>query len=149
MRVQDTSGTYYWHIPTGTTQWEPPLGTGTGDSTGNTPSKEAQVSGRLGPRLPGGLAWASTPWAALAGCGGATGEGTAPGCSLRQWPCSAGPQPSGGTCVDPRPPAALVALPPFSALSAFPRRELALPLGLRGAGRVLGCLHPMQEQEHH
>uniref|UniRef100_A0A452SJW5 Amyloid beta precursor protein binding family B member 1 n=1 Tax=Ursus americanus TaxID=9643 RepID=A0A452SJW5_URSAM len=23
MRVQDTSGTYYWHIPTGTTQWEP------------------------------------------------------------------------------------------------------------------------------
>uniref|UniRef100_A0A8C1P0U5 Amyloid beta (A4) precursor protein-binding, family B, member 1 (Fe65) n=1 Tax=Cyprinus carpio TaxID=7962 RepID=A0A8C1P0U5_CYPCA len=24
MRVQDTSGTYYWHIPTGTTQWEPP-----------------------------------------------------------------------------------------------------------------------------
>ncbi|XP_043928970.1 amyloid-beta A4 precursor protein-binding family B member 1 [Protopterus annectens] len=24
MRVHDTSGTYYWHIPTGTTQWEPP-----------------------------------------------------------------------------------------------------------------------------
>ncbi|XP_019905756.1 amyloid-beta A4 precursor protein-binding family B member 1 isoform X1 [Esox lucius] len=24
MRVRDTSGTYYWHIPTGTTQWEPP-----------------------------------------------------------------------------------------------------------------------------
>ncbi|KAG8453099.1 hypothetical protein GDO86_004785 [Hymenochirus boettgeri] len=24
MRVQDTSGTYYWHVPTGTTQWEPP-----------------------------------------------------------------------------------------------------------------------------
>ncbi|XP_028818538.1 amyloid-beta A4 precursor protein-binding family B member 1-like [Denticeps clupeoides] len=25
MRVRDTSGTYYWHIPTGTTQWDPPL----------------------------------------------------------------------------------------------------------------------------
>uniref|UniRef100_A0A4W3HX43 Amyloid beta precursor protein binding family B member 1 n=1 Tax=Callorhinchus milii TaxID=7868 RepID=A0A4W3HX43_CALMI len=25
MRVRDTSGTYYWHIPTGTTQWEPPV----------------------------------------------------------------------------------------------------------------------------
>ncbi|KAM5180436.1 LOW QUALITY PROTEIN: amyloid beta precursor protein binding family B member 1 [Mantella aurantiaca] len=24
VRVQDTSGTYYWHVPTGTTQWEPP-----------------------------------------------------------------------------------------------------------------------------
>uniref|UniRef100_A0AAY4ANA0 Uncharacterized protein n=1 Tax=Denticeps clupeoides TaxID=299321 RepID=A0AAY4ANA0_9TELE len=24
MRVRDTTGTYYWHIPTGTTQWEPP-----------------------------------------------------------------------------------------------------------------------------
>uniref|UniRef100_A0A674K0L6 WW domain-containing protein n=1 Tax=Terrapene triunguis TaxID=2587831 RepID=A0A674K0L6_9SAUR len=24
VRVQDASGTYYWHIPTGTTQWEPP-----------------------------------------------------------------------------------------------------------------------------
>uniref|UniRef100_A0A8C7THM3 Amyloid beta A4 protein-binding family B member 1 n=1 Tax=Oncorhynchus mykiss TaxID=8022 RepID=A0A8C7THM3_ONCMY len=24
MRVRDESGTYYWHIPTGTTQWEPP-----------------------------------------------------------------------------------------------------------------------------
>lgn len=31
MRVRDTSGTYYWHIPTGTTQWEPPCGGG-GDS---------------------------------------------------------------------------------------------------------------------
>ncbi|XP_062983391.1 amyloid beta precursor protein binding family B member 1 [Elgaria multicarinata webbii] len=44
MRVQDTSGTYYWHIPTGTTQWEPPLGSGSSDSTGNTPSKEAQFT---------------------------------------------------------------------------------------------------------
>ncbi|TRY78995.1 hypothetical protein DNTS_005029, partial [Danionella cerebrum] len=24
MRMQDTSGTYYWHVPTGTTQWESP-----------------------------------------------------------------------------------------------------------------------------
>uniref|UniRef100_A0A8C4WN45 Amyloid beta protein binding family B member 1 n=1 Tax=Gopherus evgoodei TaxID=1825980 RepID=A0A8C4WN45_9SAUR len=27
-RVQDASGTYYWHIPTGTTQWEPPTDLG-------------------------------------------------------------------------------------------------------------------------
>ncbi|XP_032401414.1 amyloid-beta A4 precursor protein-binding family B member 1 isoform X1 [Xiphophorus hellerii] len=33
MRVRDTSGTYYWHIPTGTTQWEPPSPLGkVGDS---------------------------------------------------------------------------------------------------------------------
>ncbi|XP_013924310.1 PREDICTED: amyloid beta A4 precursor protein-binding family B member 1-like [Thamnophis sirtalis] len=37
MRVQDTSGTYYWHIPTGTTQWEPP-------SAGNTPTRETQLT---------------------------------------------------------------------------------------------------------
>ncbi|XP_075578930.1 amyloid beta precursor protein binding family B member 1-like, partial [Pelecanus crispus] len=24
LRVQDASGPYYWHVPTGTTQWEPP-----------------------------------------------------------------------------------------------------------------------------
>uniref|UniRef100_A0A8C4WN19 Amyloid beta protein binding family B member 1 n=1 Tax=Gopherus evgoodei TaxID=1825980 RepID=A0A8C4WN19_9SAUR len=28
VRVQDASGTYYWHIPTGTTQWEPPTDLG-------------------------------------------------------------------------------------------------------------------------
>lgn len=28
MRVRDTTGTYYWHIPTGTTQWEPPSSLG-------------------------------------------------------------------------------------------------------------------------
>uniref|UniRef100_A0A8C3FJ40 Amyloid beta protein binding family B member 1 n=1 Tax=Chrysemys picta bellii TaxID=8478 RepID=A0A8C3FJ40_CHRPI len=28
VRVQDASGTYYWHIPTGTTQWEPPADLG-------------------------------------------------------------------------------------------------------------------------
>nr|XP_028581308.1 amyloid-beta A4 precursor protein-binding family B member 1 isoform X1 [Podarcis muralis] len=44
MRVQDTSGTYYWHIPTGTTQWEPPSGGGGSDSLGNTPSKERQLT---------------------------------------------------------------------------------------------------------
>ncbi|KAM3836478.1 amyloid beta precursor protein binding family B member 1 isoform 2-T3 [Vipera latastei] len=44
MRVQDTSGTYYWHIPTGTTQWEPPLCGGRGDSAGNTPTRETQLT---------------------------------------------------------------------------------------------------------
>ncbi|XP_066475774.1 amyloid beta precursor protein binding family B member 1 [Tiliqua scincoides] len=44
MRVQDTSGTYYWHIPTGTTQWEPPPGSGSSDSAGNTPSRETQLT---------------------------------------------------------------------------------------------------------
>lgn len=44
MRVQDTSGTYYWHIPTGTTQWEPPQGSGSSDSAGNTPSRETQLT---------------------------------------------------------------------------------------------------------
>lgn len=51
MRVQDTSGTYYWHIPTGTTQWEPPLCGGRGDSAGNTPTRETQVKG-----------WGAWPW---------------------------------------------------------------------------------------
>ncbi|XP_063162144.1 amyloid beta precursor protein binding family B member 1 isoform X2 [Candoia aspera] len=44
MRVQDTSGTYYWHIPTGTTQWEPPLRRGSGDLAGHTPPREAQLT---------------------------------------------------------------------------------------------------------
>lgn len=52
MRVQDTSGTYYWHIPTGTTQWEPPSTQCNGDGTlkqcttseGNTPSEEQQLT---------------------------------------------------------------------------------------------------------
>ncbi|XP_065690465.1 amyloid beta precursor protein binding family B member 1 isoform X2 [Patagioenas fasciata] len=26
LRVQDASGPYYWHVPTGTTQWQPPPG---------------------------------------------------------------------------------------------------------------------------
>ncbi|XP_062423544.1 amyloid beta precursor protein binding family B member 1 isoform X1 [Rhea pennata] len=47
MRVQDTSGTYYWHIPTGTTQWEPPSGLARGSahsSQGNTPSEEQPLA---------------------------------------------------------------------------------------------------------
>uniref|UniRef100_A0A672H2X7 Amyloid beta (A4) precursor protein-binding, family B, member 1 (Fe65) n=1 Tax=Salarias fasciatus TaxID=181472 RepID=A0A672H2X7_SALFA len=52
MRVRDTSGTYYWHIPTGTTQWEPPSPLGKiGDSTlsstmslETTPCEEPEVS---------------------------------------------------------------------------------------------------------
>lgn len=51
MRVRDTSGTYYWHIPTGTTQWEPPSPLGkVGDSTMSstmsletTPCEETEV----------------------------------------------------------------------------------------------------------
>uniref|UniRef100_A0A8B9GRI8 Amyloid beta precursor protein binding family B member 1 n=1 Tax=Astyanax mexicanus TaxID=7994 RepID=A0A8B9GRI8_ASTMX len=51
MRVRDTSGTYYWHIPTGTTQWEPPSPLEEGaaperpssTSPAITPSEEPQV----------------------------------------------------------------------------------------------------------
>ncbi|KAM3932823.1 amyloid beta precursor protein binding family B member 1 isoform 2-T2 [Leptodactylus fuscus] len=48
MRVQDTSGTYYWHVPTGTTQWEPPSDLGGGEpkmyspSTEQTPTEEEE-----------------------------------------------------------------------------------------------------------
>ncbi|MFT7818407.1 amyloid beta A4 precursor protein-binding family B member 1 isoform X2 [Arapaima gigas] len=50
MRVRDTSGTYYWHIPTGTTQWEPPspleeggtCGRPSSTSPGITPTEEPQ-----------------------------------------------------------------------------------------------------------
>lgn len=41
MRVQDTSGTYYWHIPTGTTQWEPPGRAS--PSQESSPREESQV----------------------------------------------------------------------------------------------------------
>lgn len=52
MRVRDTSGTYYWHIPTGTTQWTPPSPLGkVGDSMMSstmsletTPCEEPDVS---------------------------------------------------------------------------------------------------------
>lgn len=51
MRVRDTSGTYYWHIPTGTTQWEPPSPLGKVDgsmmsssmSLETTPCEEPEV----------------------------------------------------------------------------------------------------------
>ncbi|KAK1800511.1 hypothetical protein P4O66_005737, partial [Electrophorus voltai] len=51
MRVRDTSGTYYWHIPTGTTQWEPPSPLEEGaaqerpssTSPAITPSEEPQI----------------------------------------------------------------------------------------------------------
>ncbi|XP_044521774.1 amyloid-beta A4 precursor protein-binding family B member 1 isoform X4 [Gracilinanus agilis] len=42
MRVQDTSGTYYWHIPTGTTQWEPPGRAP--PSQGSSPTEEPQLT---------------------------------------------------------------------------------------------------------
>ncbi|KAM4047893.1 amyloid beta precursor protein binding family B member 1 [Anomaloglossus baeobatrachus] len=47
MRVQDTSGTYYWHVPTGTTQWEPPSDLGNGEPkmyspTEQTPTEEEE-----------------------------------------------------------------------------------------------------------
>nr|XP_003230378.2 PREDICTED: amyloid beta A4 precursor protein-binding family B member 1 [Anolis carolinensis] len=54
MRVQDTSGTYYWHIPTGTTQWEPPRGrrgaphdnndNNADDAGGGSPPREGQLT---------------------------------------------------------------------------------------------------------
>ncbi|XP_062869832.1 amyloid beta precursor protein binding family B member 1 [Trichomycterus rosablanca] len=52
MRVRDTSGTYYWHIPTGTTQWEPPSPMEEGavperpssTSPAITPSEEPQIT---------------------------------------------------------------------------------------------------------
>ncbi|XP_018586227.1 amyloid-beta A4 precursor protein-binding family B member 1 isoform X2 [Scleropages formosus] len=52
MRVRDTSGTYYWHIPTGTTQWEPPSPLEEGStserpsstSPGITPTEEPQLT---------------------------------------------------------------------------------------------------------
>uniref|UniRef100_A0A8C8CQ43 Uncharacterized protein n=1 Tax=Oncorhynchus tshawytscha TaxID=74940 RepID=A0A8C8CQ43_ONCTS len=51
MRVRDESGTYYWHIPTGTTQWEPPSPLEEGEAPERpsstspviTPSEEPQV----------------------------------------------------------------------------------------------------------
>uniref|UniRef100_A0A670Z2P5 WW domain-containing protein n=1 Tax=Pseudonaja textilis TaxID=8673 RepID=A0A670Z2P5_PSETE len=81
MRVQDTSGTYYWHIPTGTTQWEPPLCNGRGDSAGNTPTRETQVEGwgvvlaPFCPKAPSSnpgwpMGWAKSPRGHGVGVGG-------------------------------------------------------------------------------
>ncbi|NWS07915.1 APBB1 protein, partial [Motacilla alba] len=44
LRVQDTSGTYYWHVPTGTTQWEPPGGAHETPSDGSTPTEGPTLS---------------------------------------------------------------------------------------------------------
>ncbi|KAJ7427051.1 Amyloid beta A4 precursor protein-binding family B member 1 [Willisornis vidua] len=44
LRVQDTSGTYYWHVPTGTTQWEPPGGSRETPSDGSTPTEGPTLS---------------------------------------------------------------------------------------------------------
>ncbi|NXG13067.1 APBB1 protein, partial [Grallaria varia] len=44
LRVQDTSGTYYWHVPTGTTQWEPPGGPREIPSDGSTPTEGPALS---------------------------------------------------------------------------------------------------------
>ncbi|NWU85371.1 APBB1 protein, partial [Onychorhynchus coronatus] len=44
LRVQDTSGTYYWHVPTGTTQWEPPGGPNETPSDGSTPTEGPTLS---------------------------------------------------------------------------------------------------------
>uniref|UniRef100_A0A8C3Y118 Amyloid beta precursor protein binding family B member 1 n=1 Tax=Catharus ustulatus TaxID=91951 RepID=A0A8C3Y118_CATUS len=48
LRVQDTSGTYYWHVPTGTTQWEPPGGPHETPSDGSTPTEGPTVSRESG-----------------------------------------------------------------------------------------------------
>ncbi|NWV76041.1 APBB1 protein, partial [Dasyornis broadbenti] len=44
LRVQDTSGTYYWHVPTGTTQWEPPGRPHETPSDGSTPTEGPALS---------------------------------------------------------------------------------------------------------
>ncbi|NXB97865.1 APBB1 protein, partial [Orthonyx spaldingii] len=44
LRVQDTSGTYYWHVPTGTTQWEPPGAPHETPSDGSPPTEGPALS---------------------------------------------------------------------------------------------------------
>lgn len=44
MRVRDTSGTYYWHIPTGTTQWEPPSPLGKVNDSMMSPSMSLETT---------------------------------------------------------------------------------------------------------
>ncbi|KAI1883704.1 hypothetical protein AGOR_G00234290 [Albula goreensis] len=49
-KITDMAGIYYWHIPTGTTQWERPtgrLGTGTGASTATHVPAPASPQGAL------------------------------------------------------------------------------------------------------
>uniref|UniRef100_A0A803W086 WW domain-containing protein n=1 Tax=Ficedula albicollis TaxID=59894 RepID=A0A803W086_FICAL len=71
MRVQDTSGTYYWHVPTGTTQWEPPGGPHETPSDGSTPTEGPTVSGDWG--------WAG------AGGGWGVGQGVGQGNGVLGW----------------------------------------------------------------
>uniref|UniRef100_A0A8C3H8N1 Amyloid beta protein binding family B member 1 n=1 Tax=Chrysemys picta bellii TaxID=8478 RepID=A0A8C3H8N1_CHRPI len=71
VRVQDASGTYYWHIPTGTTQWEPPADLGQGE--GGDPGAGAAGLGPAHP--PPGIA---EPQVSRAGLGFSGGAGSGP-----------------------------------------------------------------------
>ncbi|KAG7484383.1 hypothetical protein MATL_G00049010 [Megalops atlanticus] len=53
MRVRDTSGTYYWHIPTGTTQWEPP----SPQEEGGAPERPSSTSPAITPSEEPQLTW--------------------------------------------------------------------------------------------
>ncbi|XP_035290104.1 amyloid-beta A4 precursor protein-binding family B member 1-like isoform X3 [Anguilla anguilla] len=55
MRVRDTSGTYYWHIPTGTTQWDPPSPL----EEGGAPRDPSSTSPGLTPTEEPELTWSS------------------------------------------------------------------------------------------
>ncbi|XP_071024040.1 amyloid beta precursor protein binding family B member 1-like isoform X2 [Oncorhynchus clarkii lewisi] len=55
MRVRDESGTYYWHIPTGTTQWEPPSPI----EEGEAPERPSSTSPAITPNAEPTLMWNS------------------------------------------------------------------------------------------
>ncbi|KAJ7995849.1 hypothetical protein DPEC_G00230990 [Dallia pectoralis] len=55
MRVRDESGTFYWHIPTGTTQWEPPSPLEEVD----TPERTSSTSPAITPSEEPQLTWNS------------------------------------------------------------------------------------------
>ncbi|XP_055799077.1 amyloid beta precursor protein binding family B member 1-like isoform X2 [Salvelinus fontinalis] len=55
MRVRDESGTYYWHIPTGTTQWEPPSLL----EEGEAPERPSSTSPAITPNAEPTLMWNS------------------------------------------------------------------------------------------
>nr|XP_046175509.1 amyloid beta precursor protein binding family B member 1-like isoform X4 [Oncorhynchus gorbuscha] len=55
MRVRDESGTYYWHIPTGTTQWEPPSPL----EEGEAPERPSSTSPAITPNVEPTLMWNS------------------------------------------------------------------------------------------
>uniref|UniRef100_A0ACB8EC98 Uncharacterized protein n=1 Tax=Sphaerodactylus townsendi TaxID=933632 RepID=A0ACB8EC98_9SAUR len=51
-KIHDSSGTYYWHVPTGTTQWQhPSCPTGLA-SNGDAPSLEKELQAATGNRVP-------------------------------------------------------------------------------------------------